>query len=369
MLQNYLTWITNHFHENAWMIQVFVVVLFTLVIHAVSGFIFKKLMNRVEKTQNYWDNTLINAINRPLNVLVWLLGLSFAIEVAAGSKAGTIIFSYVPHVRKMGVLAIVIWFALRFVRQLQKNYVAHAQSLNKTIDITLVHAVSQLVTISIIITGSLIGMQVFGLPISGLLAFGGIGGAGVAFASKDLLANFFGGLVIYLDRPFKVGDWIRSPDKSIEGTVEHIGWRVTCIRTFDKRPLYVPNGVFLTISVENPSRMTNRRIKTLIGVRYQDASKIAGMLESVESMLKKHSEIDTNQTLMVNFWEFGSSSLNFMVYTFTKTTNWVEFQAIQQDVFLKIISIIEKSGAECAFPTTTLHLPDEVKLDAFKMKV
>ena len=103
-------------------------------------------------------------------------------------------------------------------------------------------------------------MQALGYSISGVLAFGGIGGIAVGFAAKDLLANFFGGLMIYLDRPFSVGDWIRSPDKNIEGTVEEIGWRLTRIRTFDKRPLYVPNSTFTQISVENPSRMLNRRI-------------------------------------------------------------------------------------------------------------
>ena len=93
--------------------------------------------------------------------------------------------------------------------------------------------------------------------------------------------------MIYLDRPFDVGDWVRSPDKNIEGTVEDIGWRLTRIRTFDKRPLYVPNGTFSTISVENPSRMSNRRIKTNIGLRYDDANKVATIIADIESMLAR----------------------------------------------------------------------------------
>ena len=165
------------------------------------------------------------------------------------------------------------------------------------------------------------------------------------------------------NRPFKVGDWIRSPDKPIEGTVEYIGWRVTRIRTFDKRPLYVPNGSFLTISVENPSRMTNRRIKTNVGIRYQDAEKMDTIVDDVKSMLMKHPEIDTNQTLIVNMVEFGASSLNFMVYTFTKTTNWVKFQEVQHDVFLKILAIIDSHDAECAFPTQTLYFESPISKD------
>ena len=91
-------------------------------------------------------------------------------------------------------------------------------------------------------------MQTLGFSVSGVMAFGGIGGIAIGFAAKDLLANFFGALTIYLDRPFSEGDWIRSPDREIEGIVENIGWRLTVIRSFDKRPIYVPNSVFASIA-------------------------------------------------------------------------------------------------------------------------
>ncbi|MFQ5717824.1 MAG: mechanosensitive ion channel family protein, partial [Nitrospinales bacterium] len=195
--------------------------------------------------------------------------------------------------------------------------------------------------------------------ISGVLAFGGIGGIAVGFAAKDLLANFFGGLMIYLDRPFAVGDWIRSPDREIEGTVEHIGWRITRIRTFDKRPLYVPNLVFSSIAVENPQRMQNRRIYETIGIRYQDAPKMDAIVHRVKEMLLNHPEIDSNKTLIVNFNSFAPSSLDFFVYTFTKTTDWVYFHEVKQDVLLKILKIVEGEGAETAFPTSTIHLAEQ----------
>ena len=188
------------------------------------------------------------------------------------------------------------------------------------------------------------------------MAFGGVGGIAVGFAARDLLANFFGGLMIYMDRPFNVGEWIRSPDKEIEGTVEKIGWRLTTIRTFDKRPLYVPNSLFNNISVENPSRMSNRRIKETIGIRYDDLSKMKKIIDDVKKMLKEHPEIDKNKTLIVNFNEFAPSSLDFFVYTFTKTTDWVHYHEIKQEIMLSIINIIESNGAECAFPTSTLHI-------------
>jgi MscS family membrane protein len=217
-----------------------------------------------------------------------------------------------------------------------------------------VKVIGRLLRITVLITGTLVILQTLGISISGVLAFSGIGGIAVGFAAKDLLANFFGGLMIYLDRPFSIGDWVRSPDREIEGTVEDIGWRLTKIRTFDKRPLYIPNSMFNTIVVENPSRMTNRRIYETFGLRYCDSAKIGDIVADVKKMLQAHKEIDTEQTMIVNFVTLSASSLDFFVYTFTKTTNWVYFHEVKQDVLLKIIEIIHSHGADIAFPTRTL---------------
>jgi MscS family membrane protein len=209
------------------------------------------------------------------------------------------------------------------------------------------------------ITAVLLVLQAFGFSISGVLAFGGIGGIAVGFAARDLLANFFGAMMIFLDRPFSVGDWVRSPDREIEGTVEEIGWRLTRIRTFDKRPLYIPNSVFTTLAVENPSRMHNRRIYETIGIRYDDIGVMAPIVADVETMLRAHEAIETDATLMVNFVDFGPSSVDFFVYCFTKTIVWSEFHVIKQDILLNIARIITQHGAEIAFPTQTLHIAPE----------
>ena len=202
-------------------------------------------------------------------------------------------------------------------------------------------------------------LQSLGVSVSGLLAFGGVGGVAVGFAARDLLANLLGSLSIFLDRPFAVGDWIRSPDREIEGTVEDVGWRVTRIMTFDQRPLYVPNAVFSTVALENPSRMLNRRIYETVGIRYDDVVVMADIVADTEAMLRQHEGIDTNRTLIVNFVSFGASSLDFFIYTFTRTTDWVTYHAVKQDVMLRILSIIEAHQAEVAFPTRTLLLDQD----------
>jgi MscS family membrane protein len=196
-----------------------------------------------------------------------------------------------------------------------------------------------------------------------VLAMGGVGGIAVGFAAKDLLANFFGGLMIYLDRPFAVGDWIRSPDRKIEGTVETIGWRMTMIRNFQSQPMYVPNSVFANVIVENPSRMSNRRIYETIGLRYSDLTSMDKVVAEVETMLRNHEEIDAEKTMMVNFNEFSNSSVDFFVYCFTKTTQWVKFHEVKQNVMLRIAEIIAANNAEIAFPTSTIHIADSIAID------
>ncbi|OGN60129.1 MAG: hypothetical protein A3F40_05105 [Chlamydiae bacterium RIFCSPHIGHO2_12_FULL_27_8] len=176
-----------------------------------------------------------------------------------------------------------------------------------------------------------------------------------------MLGNFFGGLMIFLDRPFEIGDWIRSPDKEIEGTVENIGWRLTTIRTFDKRPLFVPNGIFSNISVENAQRMQNRRIKTQISIRYDDVFKLKNILSGIKEMLKNHPEIDQDKESYVNLINLGPSALEIQIYTFTKITKWVPYQEIQEDVLLKILDEIKKHGAELSYPTSTIHIAKDAK--------
>lgn len=343
---------------DGYILQVFIVILLTAVANLILSVVYHRLLPRFEKSASFWNDAVLRAAYKPLGVLIWVVGLSVAADITSHYAEEAAIFQVFPAARKLGVVMIMAWFLIRLIDTMSEAIVNRPRE--KPVDKTTAVAVTQLLRVSVLITTSLVALDTMNVKITGILAFGGIGGIGVTLAAKDLLANFFGGLMIYLDRPFAVGDWVRSPDRDIEGTVEHIGWRLTRIRTFDKRPLYVPNGVFSNISVENPSRMSNRRIKTTIGVRYQDAPKIEVMLKDIEAMLRSHDEIDQKQTTFVHLVNFAPSSLDFLIYTFTKTTNWVKFQAVQQDVFLNVIKIIESHGAECAFPTTTLDLPEKL---------
>ena len=328
---------------------VFAIVLSTMMVNFVVRRGFDRLYAKAESTTTIWDDALLASVRKPLRLMIWVVGVGWAAEMIAKQSASGF-EEIINPLRYVLVLGILVYFLVRFIREVEKGLVHNGS------DATTTHAVGKLLRVSVIVTAVLSILQTLGISISGILAFGGFGGIAVGFAAKDLLANFFGGLMIYLDRPFALGDWIRSPDREIEGTVENIGWRLTVIRTFDMRPLYIPNSVFANIAVENPSRMKNRRIYETIGVRYEDAALLAKIVEDVETMLRADADIDEDQTLMVNFNEFADSSLNFFIYTFTRTTNWVEFHQVKQRVLLDVFGIIESHGAECAFPTSTVHL-------------
>lgn len=349
--------------ENAWIYQVFVVIFTVLLLNFVVMRILARLQTRLELTKSPWDDALVCALRRPLRLLFWVLGLWLAGRITKDVSHAEI-FALLDPLRDVGVIVAITWFLNRFISAAEKNILAYSKKAERGIDVTTADAISRLLRISVYITAALVILQTLGFSISGVLAFGGIGGIAVGFAAKDLLANFFGGLMIFLDRPFSVGDWIRSPDKDIEGTVEKIGWRLTCIRTFDKRPLYVPNSTFMTIALENPSRMSHRRIYETFGIRYADIGKMRDITAAVKAMLMQHQDIDQSQTLMVNFNACAASSLDFFVYTFTRTTVWTEFHEIKQDVLLKINDIIISHGAEIAFPTSTLHIPEPLAVQS-----
>ncbi|QID19732.1 mechanosensitive ion channel family protein [Nitrogeniibacter mangrovi] len=344
-------------------VQVFLVVASVLLINFLLAIVLRQLLARAHHTTSVWDEAAIEAVGRPLRALVWLNGIAFAAQMV-GTHTDAPIFAAVDPIRKIGVVALIAWGCSRLIRNIELALFKHRERINKTTDHTTVSAIAKLLRLAVLITAVLIVLQSLGFSISGVLAFGGIGGIAVGFAAKDLLANFFGAMMVYFDRPFVVGDWIRSPDQDIEGTVEEIGWRLTRIRRFDKRPLYVPNAVFTQIAVENPSRMTHRRIYETIGIRYDDLDKMQRITDEVRQMLVEHDEIDETQTMIVHFNAFNASSVDFFVYTFTKTTQWVKYHEVKQDVLLKVAAIIERNGAEIAFPTRTLHLPDGVRIES-----
>lgn len=356
LFSEYWNYLVTLFGSHAWILWVITILTVTAIIDVIQRRVLGFACTQLEKKGRIWSHSFMDAAKSPVSFFIWVTGTVLALTTLI-TQVGVYIelVEYINNFKSTILTLSFAWFVIRLVQRLELHLKEFARE-DERLDAVTVEALAKIIKLLAFILTVLFFLSAFGVSLTGLMAFGGIGGIAIGFAAKDLLGNVLGGLMIYWDKPFTVGEWIRSPDKEIEGTVEKIGWRMTIVRTFDKRPLYIPNGIFANISIENPSRMTNRRIKETMGVRYADVNKMRGIIMAVKAMLISHPEIDNNQTMIVNFNQFGASSLDFFIYTFTKTTDWIRFHEIKEDVLLKVIEIVEAQGAEMAFPTRTLHI-------------
>ena len=342
----------QEYNIDHWLIKFVLIIFIIIFINISTRVILSTLKKQFSKTNNIWDDCIIDSIYKPFTILIWILGIVFTLEAFNSDfKIFNISNDFLINLKRAGIILSIALFLNNLSRNFQFAIIKNNKTKNIDVDEATYEAITKIIRLSIIVTSGLIILQTFGFSISGVLAFGGIGGVAVGFAAKDMLANFFGGLMIYLDRPFRKGDWIRSPDRELEGTVENIGWRQTSIRNFRKNVIYIPNSVFMNIIVENPSRMTHRRIREVIGLRYKDLPKMLSIVEDVKTMISNHSDIDHNQTTIVNFDSYNDSSIDFFIITYADTTEWARYHEIKQAVLMKIGEIIEKNNPEIAFPT------------------
>ena len=338
----------NEFLQNLTPLEM-VGILFAVafIAHIVLGIVLKQIISHTNKTKNKWDDHLIKAVSAPLKVLIWFGWVYFSIYAFKGQIEA---FNQVVEYIDIAPIFIITWGVIRIVSGME-NYMLERDT---SVDGDSVRLITRLLKILIIISIALGIAQFLGFSISSLLTLGGVGGIVVGFAAKDMLSNIFGGLMIQMDKPFSTGDWIRSSE--FEGVVEKIGWRMTRIRTFSKNPVYIPNSIFASIPIETPSRMTNRRIKEVIGIRYDDIKQLPVIVNEVETLLQENKDLDHSQTLRVSFDYFNVSSLDFTIYAFTNTTSKGEYVKIKQEILLGIAEIIAKHKAEIAYPTQTLHI-------------
>ena len=257
------------------------------------------------------------------------------------------------------VLAWIMFFVVRIVKAFELYTLFRAKTgITVGVDSDIVKVTSKVTQVIILVFLGIGVLGIYGQDISSLLAVGGVGTIAIGFAAQNTLSNFFGGFFVLTDRPFAEGDWIRSPDRKIEGTVEEIGWRMTKIRTFDKTLLFIPNSVFSTIVLENVSGMTHRRIKLVIGVRYRDASALPNLIDSIRKYAQRCKDIDKDMYNCVDFNSFGDSSLNVKFIGYVPITSGVAFNAVKDKVYFKIMHIVKEHGCDFPFPTQTVYLPD-----------
>jgi len=323
-----------------------------------GGFLLRRIVEKafvgiamaVAKTDNVYDDLLLEIVRKPLSLACVPFGLYLALHTLPLPTEPVDVGAFLSAAFKTVTVVFVIWVALRFVDGICGVWQNYAKRTDSSIDDMLVPIVRKSLKSFLVIVGGILTLQNMGYSVGSLLAGFGLGGMAFALAAKDSLANIFGSIVIFLDRPFKVGDWIEMD--GLEGTIEEIGLRTTRVRTFANSLITVPNAKWTTSAINNWSRMKKRRISTSIGLTYDTKpAQMEAMLESIRELIRKDEGL-RNDFFLVNFNSFGPSSMDIFIYCFTTTTAWGEFLEVQQRFFLNIA----KAGLEFAFPTQTLHV-------------
>jgi len=318
----------------------------------------KKMLTYCSHSKQDWLKSLGQALYDPSGKIIFGYGLFTTL--AALLCQNPLFQKNILQGRSIFMIAMITWILFKwktsFIELMVTKVVKHTDHRS---DKLMIDALSKLVSIAIIAVAGLMTLEVLGVPLQALAAFGGVSGIAVGWAAKDIIANFFGGLMIYINRPFIIGDWIRSDNKNFEGVVEAIGWYMTSLRTLDRRPTSVPNSLITGAIIENSGRMYNRRIKFGMGLRYEDIDKVQAVSADIEQMLRSNNEIAQNLMLTVDLVAFDPYSVNVEVYAFTKVTGLDDFRRVQQDVLLNIHDIVIKHGAQVALPTSSVKLVSE----------
>ncbi|MGE5196210.1 MAG: mechanosensitive ion channel family protein, partial [Anaerolineae bacterium] len=267
--------------QAGWIVEI----LFGIVALVAISYLFKRLPKFIKRRSLVTPHPFLEKIesisNYPLKLILWSIGVAFVIDVLAKHFNFEQVLDIVQRLRNATVVFSFAWLLFRWKTEMQ-NAVAFKMVHGKpVIDPGIIQVLGRLFSIFIVFIAGVIVLQILGLNIIPLVAFGGVGAAALGFAGKDVIANFFGGLMLHITRPFAIGDLILLPDRNIEGQVEGIGWYLTSIRDKDKRSVYLPNAIFSTISVMNISRMTHRRIEERISLGYGDFAKVQTLVEEI----------------------------------------------------------------------------------------
>lgn len=225
-------------------------------------------------------------------------------------------------------------------------------------DENLAFILSTCVHVLIVILGFVMIAKEWEFDITAFAASLGIGSLAVALAAKDALANVFGGLTILLDKPFVIGDRIKVG--TVEGTAENITFRSTCLRTFDRELVYLPNSLLSNVPIINYTRREKQRLEYKLGVTYETtATQLQAVIKDIKEYLE-HSRAMTDDDYYVNFYEFADSALIIRVVCYTVTTNPDEYLNAREQFNYTLLHILDKNGVSCAFPSTSIYFANDL---------
>lgn len=334
-----------------------VFIAFLIVRRLFARVVLERLRRYAEETSSRFDDALIGVLDGPLRILPVVVGAFFAIDHLALAGAPAEVADNI--VRSLVAFAI-FWALFRAVDPLSVLF----QPLGRIVAPAMVDWLVKLLKGMVALIGVASVLEMWGVEVAPIIAGFGLFGVAVALGAQDLFRNLIAGLLILAERRFAVGDWVKV-DGVVEGVVEKIGFRSTMVRRFDKVPVMVPNAKFSDNAVTNFSMMTHRRIYWVIGLDYRATiEQLRAVRDGIENYLIGSDDFagPPEAARFVRVDSFNDSSIDLMVYCFTKTTDWGAWLAIKEAFAFRIKAIVEAAGTGFAFPTTSLYveaLPDD----------
>ncbi|HAD03803.1 MAG: mechanosensitive ion channel protein MscS [Desulfuromonadales bacterium GWD2_61_12] len=331
------------------------ILLLALLLKRVFAHIFSKLaFPFAAKTDTIYDDLFLDAIKKPLELLFVIAGVFIGIQFLQLPPEPAQAQKFAHGVIKMLLTIDVAWALYNMVTIVEAFLGKMVSSTESDLDDHLLPFVRKFLRIFVVVIAVLVGVQNLGFSIAGVVASLGIGGLAVALAAKDTLANVFGSFMIIADRPFHIGDAIKSGD--IEGKVEEVGFRSTKVRTLDKTLISIPNSIITNLAVNNLSRITQRRVRFTLGLTYATKpEQLRTAVERIRILLQSDPRVDKDG-LLVHFTDFGASSLDILVQYFTVVTAMPEHLPVREELSLRIMEILAELKLELAFPSRTVYL-------------
>ncbi|MFH1588165.1 MAG: mechanosensitive ion channel family protein [Candidatus Diapherotrites archaeon] len=326
-----------------------------LILFALLGKIVYYLMKNhmrklTEKTKTELDDILIDIIEEPLVLLIVIIGLFIGFHFQLANNEFAWFFD-----RLIGMLIVIIvaWFAIRLLNVLIEHYLKPlTEKTHSKLDDQLIPVLSKSVKVAIIAIALILSLQNFGYDVTALIAGLGIGGLAVAFAAQETISNVFGGIAIFVDKPFTVGDRVKFRD--LDATVMQVGLRTTRLQDFDNYYISVPNSIVSKEIITNVEKAKKRRVKFTLNLVYSTPKK---KMEKAKELVKKAvSEIEGTfpEETKVIFDNFGSSSLDLIVIYYLDPKKG--FLEVKDAVNFRIMDLFEKEKLEFAYPTQTVYL-------------
>ena len=335
-------------------ILAFVFILLGFFLRKIVTIFFKKLIETAQKSRFRFDHLLLDSIAKPIGWVPPVVAIYLASLLLQLPSEPIDVQRFAAGLFRGSWILLGIWTALRVFEVICDLWMDLAAATETKLDNQLIPIFRKGGRAFLILLGIVLFVQNMGYSVGSLIAGLGLGGAAIALASRDTLANLFGSLVIFFDRPFQMGDWIQVDQ--IEGTVEDVGLRTIRIRTFANSLITVPNSFFTTSIINNFSRMERRRIKFNLGLTYEtSAAQMKAIVAEIRQLILDNEDLH-HDFFLVHFTGFQAYSLEILVYCFTVTTSWQEYMEIQEALLLEIMQKVEALGLEFAFPTQTLHL-------------